>query len=318
MSQIIRRIERQAGIPDLSGVLADGIEAADLHSLLQEVYRRRSRRRTPTAVRQDYESSRFVRPASTDPRLLLEWDRLAFSQLPDSFEPIELSPLSPLATNAAVAIVSQDQSLVTARNVEVVSDPTSVLALECAVRRRALLAEDDRSGAAVKLAASHRALRPQAHADPQMLTHFRLFCLCTASRDVGSNRFELEALLEHLGFYLRALQTYVRGGSVLRVTITDLIGDPPRHQWECEVMDSLRRDFPGVECGYDQARTTGRGYYREVCFHIEEVSSGSPLQLADGGAVDWTAKLLSNSKERLFISGIGSERVCSLRNGPAR
>jgi hypothetical protein len=34
------------------------------------------------------------------------------------------------------------------------------------------------------------------------------------------------------------------------------------------------------------------------------------LELADGGAVDWTQKLLSDAKERLVISGIGSERVC--------
>jgi hypothetical protein len=31
----------------------------------------------------------------------------------------------------------------------------------------------------------------------------------------------------------------------------------------------------------------------------------------DGGAMDWTQRLLSNAKERLVISGIGSERLCS-------
>ncbi|MFN8418836.1 MAG: hypothetical protein U0528_06290 [Anaerolineae bacterium] len=37
------------------------------------------------------------------------------------------------------------------------------------------------------------------------------------------------------------------------------------------------------------------------------VNSWNP---ADGGAVDWTQKLLSNAKERCVIGGIGSERVC--------
>ena len=32
----------------------------------------------------------------------------------------------------------------------------------------------------------------------------------------------------------------------------------------------------------------------------------------DGGAVDWTQKLLSNARERLVISGISGERLCSL------
>ena len=38
--------------------------------------------------------------------------------------------------------------------------------------------------------------------------------------------------------------------------------------------------------------------------------------LADGGVVDWTQQLLSNAKERLVISGIGSDRVCKLKADP--
>jgi hypothetical protein len=32
----------------------------------------------------------------------------------------------------------------------------------------------------------------------------------------------------------------------------------------------------------------------------------------DGGDVDWAAQLLSDRRERLFISGLGSERVAAL------
>ena len=39
--------------------------------------------------------------------------------------------------------------------------------------------------------------------------------------------------------------------------------------------------------------------------------SGRLIELVDGGSVDWTQQLLSNSKERLVTSGIGSERVCT-------
>ena len=38
--------------------------------------------------------------------------------------------------------------------------------------------------------------------------------------------------------------------------------------------------------------------------------------LADGGVVDWTQRLLSNAKERLVTSGIGSERVCTAFGPP--
>jgi hypothetical protein len=35
------------------------------------------------------------------------------------------------------------------------------------------------------------------------------------------------------------------------------------------------------------------------------------LELVDGGSVNWTQQFLSNAKERLVISGIGSERLCT-------
>jgi hypothetical protein len=45
--------------------------------------------------------------------------------------------------------------------------------------------------------------------------------------------------------------------------------------------------------------------------HVEN-DSGELIEVADGGSVDWLQKLLSDSKERLIISGIGSERVCGV------
>jgi hypothetical protein len=35
-------------------------------------------------------------------------------------------------------------------------------------------------------------------------------------------------------------------------------------------------------------------------------------ELVDGGGVDWGAKLLNNGKERMVISGLGSERLAQL------
>ena len=43
------------------------------------------------------------------------------------------------------------------------------------------------------------------------------------------------------------------------------------------------------------------------------IDAAEPSQLADGGCVDWTQKLLSDAKERLVISGVGSDRVCGIR-----
>jgi hypothetical protein len=312
MSDISRRVEQEAGIADLAAILADRLEPADLHSLLLEVYRRRAARRSAAAVLSDFTSNRFVRPGATDPKLLLDWERVAFSFLPIEFVAVELSPLCPLGTNSVIATISQNKSVVTARNLEVVSDATSVLALECAVRRRALLATAPRSSEAVHLAASHRLLRPQFYANPQALPHFRVFNLCSAGREAGANRFESAALAQHVRFYLQALTSFLSGEASFRVTVTDLASDPPREWWLSTALAPLADEFRKVEFCFDQNRSAGRGYYHEVCFHVHETSSGQPVELADGGAVDWTQKLLNNAKERLFISGIGSERVCAL------
>ena len=76
----------------------------------------------------------------------------------------------------------------------------------------------------------------------------------------------------------------------------------------------VRRRFAGVEAVLAPDRQEGRAYYRHVCFWIHAANdAGDAVHLVDGGAVDWTQRLLSNAKERLIVSGIGSERLCSLR-----
>ena len=63
---------------------------------------------------------------------------------------------------------------------------------------------------------------------------------------------------------------------------------------------------------FDEDRTSGRGYYVDLCFHIHAITpSKQRLELVDGGVVNCTQKLLNNDKERLVISGIGSERLCT-------
>jgi hypothetical protein len=39
--------------------------------------------------------------------------------------------------------------------------------------------------------------------------------------------------------------------------------------------------------------------------------AGDEFPLVDGGFTTWTQQLLSNAKERLLISGLGTELLCS-------
>ncbi|HKP14796.1 MAG TPA: hypothetical protein VJT85_01970, partial [Gemmatimonadaceae bacterium] len=178
---ILRRIEREAGVPDLASVLAERLSPADLTSLLLEVYRRRAEARAPRDLLTDHTDNRFCRPSVVSARALAEWDRVAFAALPSDFDVVELSPLAPLGACSLVASVSQHKVVSTARGVEVLSDGSNVLALECALRRRAGRREGD--DAPVRLAASARVVRAQQFEGARSFAHFRLLHLCTAGRD---------------------------------------------------------------------------------------------------------------------------------------
>jgi hypothetical protein len=56
-----------------------------------------------------------------------------------------------------------------------------------------------------------------------------------------------------------------------------------------------------------------RGYYIDLCFEINAVGpDGEVISLVDGGSVPWTRELVGSAKERLVISGAGSERLCTV------
>lgn len=312
MSKMIERIEREAGIPGLLDVLAQRLQPTDLQSLLIEVARRRAQQRTPAAVLSDYENDSLVRPSTTSPRRLLEWEQTAMAQLPPGFEPVALSPIAPLGAASIPALVDQNRVLSTTRNNEVLSDSTNVLALEASLRRRRLLKANPKSTEAVHLAASHRLLRTQQFPGPNSFSHFAAFALCSAGRDAGNLRFELSMLVTHSLFTLRTLDAFLGPDIALRFALTDFNPSDRTSLLEQQVFAPLQAAMPRVECAFDDERSSGRNYYVDLCFHVYAAGPDRLYELADGGVVDWTQTLLNNRKERCFTSGIGSERVCSL------
>jgi hypothetical protein len=316
MDGLLERVVRESGVPDLLEALAERLAPTDLQSLLLEVYRRRAGRQTPAGLLDRYAQDRFVRPSPASPLVAAEFDRLAFSLAAPPFAPIELAPVCPLGTNSALASVDQNWTVATIRNTELTSDSTTVLALECALRRRALLRQTPGTIEHVRLCASHRLLRAQRYDQPDALAHFRLFALCTAGRDEGAHRFEIESLAEHLGFYVRLLSSWAASGRALRevrVTVTALDQSIRQETVQAQVLDPLCAAFADVQAEFDPHRQAGRGYYTGLCFHIyAKDGDGKERFLVDGGLTTWTQTLLSDRKERLMTSGIGSERVCSV------
>jgi hypothetical protein len=80
---------------------------------------------------------------------------------------------------------------------------------------------------------------------------------------------------------------------------------------EKKVLIWLRATFPDISIIFDLGRSAGIGYYESFCFKLAACTTqGQKFPLADGGMVDWTKRLLGSKKERLLISGFGSELFC--------
>jgi hypothetical protein len=305
--QIAARIARDLGAPELVDKLI-ALPQNELTSLLLEVFRRRSERRTPGDLLAQYERGGACPPSNTDARLVGAVEAHAFAAAA-AFEAVALSPVAPLGVNAVLGDIDQNSTLAALRALEVLGDPTTVMALESAQRRKR------QPDAEVRLCAAARMLRMQPFDNPAFSRHFAIFALTTAGRDRGSGAFELEALGEqlrvHVGFLMRLAADGYRFADV-RVEIADTARDRAGERRlaavEAQLFPSLRAEFPGVTFAFDPARTHAMSYYRGLCLHVGARDVRGDVQLiGDGGFTDWTERLLSNGKERLLVSGFGSE-----------
>lgn len=239
----------------------------------------------------------FTRPAPVDQRTALELDRVLFEQA-HAFEAIELSPLAPLASCAAMGPTSQNKVVSALRGTEVVADPTNVLALEAAQRLR----RDP--GAIVRLATSHRCVRAQP-VPPRsgFARHFRLFCLASAAIEQVDHGFVISALAEHVTTHVAAIDRLESLGYTI----------PPR---QVSVLASARRAELGDRLAerlqplaVTRAELT-HSYYDGLRFRVDIADGfGADVPLVDGGCFDWVRPLLSNRRAAFVASAIGSQLV---------
>ena len=225
-----------------------------------------------------------------------------------AFEALDLAPISPLGINRVFGRIDQNNCLATIRNAEVMADPTTVKALECARRRRA-----GRTGT-IRLCSRSRQLRLQPYDAPGFSPHFGLFAMVSAGRDRGALKFEIESLREHIEVYLDLLMRLTTIGyrfEDVLVNISDTARDATRlRRAEQEILEPLARSAPAITFRLDHEREQGRGYYTGLCLSIYATDpTGQRCNLGDGGFTDWTARLLSNAKERLLVSGMGIEII---------
>jgi hypothetical protein len=282
--------------------LADGLTGSALQSVLLEVMQARAAARNPTDLVAQYGRDAFCQAASVDLRRMLAID----TQLLEAaarFEAIELSPVAPLGTTSVVGPTHQHRVLSALRGTEVVSDPTNVLALECALRLRANPAAD------LHLASSQRVVRAQP-IPPQAgyARHFRLFALGSAGVERKDNAFTIETVLLHARTLLDGLARLEQQGYAVGQRRVEILASPEKRGVGGELADVL-----GVDC-----RLLQHPYYSGGLRYRIWVTapSGEEAPIADGGTFDWLSQLTSNRRAVFVGSGLGSQWI-ALHLGPA-
>ncbi|HEY7288450.1 MAG TPA: hypothetical protein VH583_01345 [Vicinamibacterales bacterium] len=288
----------KAGLPaGTYDLLARSLPASRLWSLLLEILDARAKARPISALTTQWDADRFVLPSSVDQRTLGEIDRHLLAAA-EAFESIELSPVAPLGVSSAMGRSSQNRVLSALRGTEVVSDPTNVLALECARRLRG--APD----AHVRLATSQRCVRAQEIPRVKGFTaSFRIFCLASAGVERADHAFVVGALGEHIRVMLSALAGLDAHGFAFPDRRVTVFAAPDR---------VALGDRIASACGWPDVarRVLEHPYYNGLRYQISARSTdGEELPLIDGGAFDWVARLTSNRRAVFVASGLGSQVV---------
>lgn len=157
----------------------------------------------------NYESDRFSEPSALSQREIIHLSDVIYQQVPHGYVDIELSPVAPLGANSILTEVSQRSVISTVRNVEVLADPTTMLALECAKRRRTLTKGSSSDNFIADLCTSVRCIRGQVFSkESGFIPHFQLFAM--ASGGISSGEVMNSKITEHLSTFLNFL-TSIQG-----------------------------------------------------------------------------------------------------------
>jgi hypothetical protein len=275
--------------------LASELEGSLLQSVLLEVLHVRASGRTPPEVLAQYRRDGFCRPAAVDLRTSVALDAHLLTAA-SSFEAIELSPVAPLGACSTVALTHQNRVLSALRGTEVVSDPTNVLALECALRLRA--APD----VPVHLATSQRVIRAQPVPKLAGYTpHFRIFVLASAGVESRDHGFTVDTMTRHVRAMLGALDHLEQNGYAFGARRVDILATADR----AALGDRIAASLGAIA----SRKPLEHAYYSGGLRYMLWVTAAGGVQvpLVDGGTFDWLARLASNRRAVYVATGAGAQ-----------
>lgn len=277
--------------------LAHEIAGSELQSILLEVMHARVGERTPADVLAQYRRDRFVVPAQVDQRESVAIDGHLLAAA-DGFRAIELSPVTPLGTSSVFGASDQHRVLSSLRTTEVVSDPTNVLALECASRMRS-------EPGPFHFATSQRVVRAQPVPKlPGYAQHFRIFVLASGGIETKDHAFTVDTLVHHIRTQLAAFDRLEQHGYAFGKRRVDVLATAERAALGDRVAAAVGGERKLLEHAYYSG---GIRYMLWVT-----APDGREVPLGDGGTFDWLAKLSANRRAVYVASGMGAQLVAAV------
>lgn len=289
-------ITDRVGAPAFERLAAE-LSGSELQSVLLEVMSRRAKQRAPAEVLAQFRRDGFCRPAVVDQRTSVALDAHLLAAA-EGFEAIELSPVAPLAACSSVALTDQNRVLSALRGTEIVSDPTNVLALECALRLRTSPAKD------VHFATSQRVIRAQPVPKlPGYAPHFRIFVLASGGQEAKDHAFTVGTLVRHVRTMMGALDRLEAHGYSFGARRVDVLATEERARLGDRVAEALGAIAARKPLVHD--------YYSGGLRTMLWVTApdGAEVPLVDGGAFDWLAKLTSSRRAVFVATGAGAQLI---------
>ncbi|WP_020532306.1 hypothetical protein [Flexithrix dorotheae] len=301
MGKLINKIKVKIGGEKIFSKITRNLTGSEFNSLLIDIFRQRTAQITPTDLMKQFEENRFVKPSSLDPLKAKSFELEWLSKAKEiGFNPILLSPLAPLGSCAAVGTVSQNKIISASRGTEVLADATNMLALQIAKDFR----KNQDKTLQAKYVTTHQHVRAQFFDNPAFTAHFAIFCMASGAYDRGNYEWEAQSLYEHIHFHYQNLCQYFDPS---RLSVKVYFKDKA-----VQLKSALARllvDLNTIaQIKYERPEEDNK-YYQDIQFKVFLQIEENKIDLADGGLVDWSQKLIPNNKHKMVISGCGIELV---------
>lgn len=307
MDKIIGRILRELGDTDLLTKLL-ALPRADLNSLLLQLFETQTGGIAPHELLKAYARNRFTVPSGLKPSdYHLAEHRLLTLAEEASIQGVLLSPAAPIASCSAFGHVAQNNVVSALRGTEILSDPTNMLAVIIA---EGLKRSEVDNETPLHFCTTARVLRAQKFPEiPGFFSHFGLFCIVSSGKDKGSYSCEKAMLAKHMAYYRQLLLHEPH--AKLSVTLRKRGGYKDAGGFGDCMRETVQAELPGIPLAFD-FEGEQNGYYKGINFKIHAEKNGKPVEIGDGGFVDWIQRMTGNRKERCLISCIAIDRFMML------